>query len=328
MNGNPLYKILSYVWRNTLLKWYRGHKQKKEDRYWEEHRKSFGRENPDKTFYVIRRRDLYCGLFSLFITNLKRIDDALKMGYIPVVDMQSSYNIYLENELVGKENSWEYYFEQPCGYQLKEVYRSKNVIVGDGKVPKMFPYLDIDFLLGRTGELHYWREKVRENIRLKKETREIIERKYEELFRTGEKVLGVICRGTDYVQGKPRNHPVQPTAEQSILQSEKIMSEYGCSKLFLATEDSGTYQKFLDRFADKLITNKTSYIDYKGGAIGKEESEQVQSRRANGLEYLTTVMLLAKCDCLCAGCVSATVGALLLTEGYEYTYLFDLGIYE
>ena len=77
MGNNIFYKSASYVWRNTLLKWYRGHKKKQEERYWEEHLKRCGPENKDKTFYVIRRRDLYCGLFSLFLTNLQRIDDQL-----------------------------------------------------------------------------------------------------------------------------------------------------------------------------------------------------------------------------------------------------------
>ena len=67
---------------------------------------------------------------------------------------------------------------------------------------------------------------------------------------------------------------------------------------------------------------------YQGGSTGKEEYEQKNGGYQAGMEYLVTTMLLARCQCLCAGCVSATVGALLLTEGYEYVYLFDLGIYE
>lgn len=75
------------MWRNTALKWYRGFKENRRERYWTEHRKRVGGgRNPDKTFYVIRRRDWYCGLFSLFLTNLQRIDDAIKNGYVPVFD--------------------------------------------------------------------------------------------------------------------------------------------------------------------------------------------------------------------------------------------------
>lgn len=328
MKDNVIYKSLSYVWRNTLLKWYRGSKQKKIERYWEEHEVKQGRENPDKIFYVIRRRDLYCGLFSLFITNLKRIDDAVKQGYIPVVDMQNDFNIYLSEDKVGRENAWEYYFKQPMGYSMKDIKRSRRVIIGSGAVPPMFPYLDISFLTGETGELEYWRECVRKYISLSDEAGRLVDQEYNKLFAAGDKVLGVKCRGTDYTNGKPKNHPIQPTPEQAVSKAEEIFVAKGCTKVFLATEDATFYEIFKEKFGDRLITNKTDYMKYQGGSTGKEEYEQENGGYRAGMEYLITTMLLARCDCLCAGCVSATVGALLLTEGYEYTYLFDLGIYE
>ena len=326
--NNIIYRGLSNAWRCTILKWYREGKKRKEEYYWKEQRKSYGRENPDKTFYVIRRRDLYCGLFSLFITNLKRIDDAVKQGYIPIIDMQNDFNIYLSEDKIGKENAWEYYFKQPMGYSLQDIGQSKNVILGSGAVPEMFPYLDIKFLTGESGELAYWRQQVKRYISLSETAMIRVEEEYHRLFAANDKVLGVKCRGTDYANGKPKNHPIQPTPEQALARADEIMKEYGCTKVFLATEDAAFYKLFSKHFGDKLIVNKTSYMQYQGGSMGKEEYEGHDSAYESGMEYLITTMLLARCDCLCAGCVSATVGALLLTEGYEYTYLFDLGIYE
>lgn len=112
---NRLYTVLSCLWRNTVLKYYRGYLKNKELKYWEERIKHFGWKNRNKTFYVIRRRDAYCGIFSIYMTTLARIDEALKNGFIPVVDMQNSFNIYLNKKKIGKENAWEYYFEQPRG---------------------------------------------------------------------------------------------------------------------------------------------------------------------------------------------------------------------
>ena len=40
------------------------------------------------------------------------------------------------------------------------------------------------------------------------------------------------------------------------------------------------------------------------------------------------LMLLAGCDCLAAGDVGGTHGALLMSRGYEYCYIFDLGKYQ
>ena len=328
MKRNIIYRCASYIWRNSFLKWWYECKKRRDKLYWEEHTEKRGKENPDKTFYIIRRRDLYCGLFSLFITNLKRIDDAIKQGYIPVIDMQNDFNIYLSEDKIGKENAWEYYFEQPMGYSLNDIGHSRNVIIGSGAVPEMFPYLDIKFLTGESGELEYWRQQVRRYISLSETAKKRVEEEYHRLFAVDDKVLGVKCRGTDYANGKPKNHPIQPTPEQALARADEIMREHSCTKVFLATEDAAFYELFSAHFGDRLIANKTSYMRYQGGSVGKEEYEGHDSAYESGMEYLITTMLLAKCDCLCAGCVSATVGALLLTEGYEYTYLFDLGIYQ
>ena len=328
MKNNLVYRTLSFMWRNTFLKWYRQGLENKGRKYWEEHPVKYGNENPDKTFYVIRRSDLYCGLFSLLITNLVRIDEAIKKGYIPVIDMQNDFNIYLRKEKIGQENSWEYFFRQPAGYSLQDISQSKNVIIGSGAVPEMFPYLDVKFLLGETGDIEYWRRLAQKYIVLSDKAQKIIDLEYERLFGKGEKILGVKCRGTDYTKDRPKNHPVQPTPSQILKKAEEIFTEKKCTKVFLATEDGEYYRVFSEYFGDRLIVNKTDYMNYQGGATGKEEYEQGQGGLSAGMEYLTTTILLSRCDCLCAGCVSATVGALLLTEGYEYTYLFDLGIYE
>lgn len=327
MADNILYKSASYVWRNTLLKWYRGHKKKQEERYWEEHLKRCGPENKDKTFYVIRRRDLYCGLFSLFLTNLQRIDDAVKMGYIPVVDMQNYFNIYLAEDKIGKENSWEYFFEQPMGYGLQDIARSRNVIIGSGAVPQMFPYLKMDFLTGKSGELAYWRKLTKKYIRLSAEAQKVVQAEYDRLFGEGDVVLGVLCRGTDYTASKPKNHPAQPSPQEAVEQAVRMYHEYGCNKVFLATEDGTYYKLFQETFGEHLITNRTEYAEYQGGSIGKETYERENDSYWTGMQYLITIELLSRCRYLCAGCTSGTVGALLLTEGYEDIYLFDLGIY-
>lgn len=322
-----IYNVMSYVWRTFFLHPYRAYKKRRNDKSWEEYKEKRGKENPEKTFYIIRRRDWYCGLFSIILTGLVRIDNALKSGYIPIVDMQNSFNIYLPKGMIGKENAWEYYFEQPCGYSLSEVAKSKNVIVGSGAVPQMFPYLNVDFLMGKTGELEYWRTLARKYIRLNERTREILEQEYNKLFDTNDKVLGVKLRGTDYVAGKPKNHPIQPTAYQAVEKAKEIFEEQKCTKVFLSTEDEKIYAVFEKEFGEVLVSNKTDYIQYQGGSMGREEYEQESGGYAAGLEYLMSTLLLARCNCLCAGCVSGTVGALLLTEGYEYTYLFDLGMY-
>ena len=52
-----------------------------------------------------------------------------------------------------------------------------------------------------------------------------------------------------------------------------------------------------------------------------------QERCLGGRAYLINILLLAKCNCLVAGSVGGTYGAILLSDGYEYEYVFDLGVY-
>lgn len=327
MKNNIIYQVASWLWRNSFLKFYRWKKNREIERYWSEHRCTYGKENVDQTFYIIRRRDTYCGLFSILLTSLVRIDQALKRGYIPIVDMQNDLNIYLKKEEVGHVNAWEYYFKQPCNVTLNDITRSQNVIIGGGEVPPMFAYMDTDFLLGTDGNIEYWRKLVKNYVKLSEEAQKIVDQKYNELFDKNDKVLGIKCRGTDYLKGKPMNHPVQPTVEQILLKAEEMYNEYHCNKVFLATEDAKYYDCLKSHFGHKLITNKNEFFEYKGGSAGREQYESGTVPYEEGMEYLVTTMLLAKCDCLCAGRVSGTVGALLFTEGYEAVYLFDLGMY-
>ena len=40
------------------------------------------------------------------------------------------------------------------------------------------------------------------------------------------------------------------------------------------------------------------------------------------------MLLLSDCSCLLAGNVGGAHGAMLMSRGYEYRYVFDLGMYQ
>lgn len=90
------------------------------DNDWSEHYLIKG--NPDyPTYYFIRRQNIDVGLFSNFIVFAGHIRYALSKHYIPVIDCQNYTNNYLDPKLLGKENSWEYYFKQPFGIGVDTV---------------------------------------------------------------------------------------------------------------------------------------------------------------------------------------------------------------
>lgn len=104
------------------------------DTNWDEH--YIKRGDPTKpTYYVIRRRYEGTGLFARYIHYAGHIRRALSKGWLPVVDMQNYPNPYLSPEKFGKENSWEYYFEQPLRIGLEQAYGGENVILS---APKIF----------------------------------------------------------------------------------------------------------------------------------------------------------------------------------------------
>lgn len=178
---------------------------------WSEHYVKQG--NPAApTYYIIRRRDPSVGLFSNYAVFAGHIKYALQHGYIPVVDMQNYPNSYLPPELLGKENAWEYYFEQPFRIGLKQAYSGENVLLGSGD-PGEFPGSpsNFQFYNNKNGILTEWRMFVKLGLlKIKPQIQKDIDDAYNKLFAPTDRVLGVLLRGTDYIALRPYNHPIPP----------------------------------------------------------------------------------------------------------------------
>ena len=134
--------------------------------------------HPDKTFFVIRRAYCKVGLFSYVMTNMGLVDYALKKGYIPVIDMQNCKNTYLEDDKVGKENAWEYFFKQPCGYGLEDIKNAQNVILSNGLITSETIYPDFRIMEDK-GMFTYWHELFQKYFKISDK----ILREYEKLRR-------------------------------------------------------------------------------------------------------------------------------------------------
>ncbi|MDO4284072.1 MAG: hypothetical protein Q4C60_01940 [Eubacteriales bacterium] len=301
---------------------------------WKEREKkvSYGSENPDKTFFVIRRNAPNAGLYSFVLTNLGWIRYALDRGYIPVIDMRSFYNTYMTREQVGQVNSWEYYFKQPCGYRLEDIAGSRHVILSSINAPKDAPLPGVE---KDTESLRQWQKLAGERLIASEEAAAQI-RKQKECLLQGKRTLGVLCRGTDYVEQRPSQHPVQPAVTDVLCKAEAVMREYHCEQIYLATEDETVYAAFRKHFADRLISYGNRRFAHTGQRNINELSDELVARQKNpereqyqkGMDYAVTIGLLAECNALVAGRVSGAYGALLQARRYEYVYLFDLGVYE
>lgn len=282
-----------------------------------------------KKYGVIVRNAPNCGLFSFFIVVMGAIDKCEKNGLIPIVDMMNWPNIYLEEGEVGYKNAWELFFCQPMNIGLEEISYSKAVVIdADRDISETDrPHIGMDFLAD-DDIINYWRRICRKYIHFQPEIQSILEKRKAELDEFEGKKLGVLCRGTDYLALKPGGHPRQPDINSAINKAKQIFEERGCKYIFLATEDEKILSGFRKEFKELVIVNECQrYSDTGNKYLSQVIKEKNISRYESGINYLVNIYLLSQCECLLSGRVSGLLGALLLSEEYEYSYFWDLGLY-
>lgn len=287
----------------------------------------YGNKNRSETIYIIRRPSKTVGLLSYVITTLGHIQRAVDQGYKVVVDMKNYENMYQQSK---KDNSWEYFFEQPSRISLDEAYKSQNVILTSETIPETRPNDTDDFYYNMYNR-KCWQELCKKYIRVNSDVNQYVEEIKDRLFgcSEGQKVLGVLCRGTDYTSLKPKSHPVQPTAKQLIQRIHELKKIYCIDKIFLVTEDEHVLEEFKQEFTEGIL----KYLDTKRFTGHEKEylvntmyREQVNTKR-QGIDYLAQILLLSKCEYFIGGRTSGSVGVALFSDGFEYEEYFDLGRY-
>jgi len=266
------------------------------------------------------------------------ISFADKNNFIPVIDMKNYKSPYISDDELGRVNAWEYYFEQPGNISLEDVYSSQKYMVGINSLWHDWPnylgpqnWIRADFYYNRGGalsggKLDYWRKLCKKYIRFKPAVLERLGALQEKT--KGKKILGVSIRGTDFVARKPSSHPIQPTSEQVIEKAREVLREKNFDAVYLATEDKNIVAKFQAAFGEKLITLEQDYLDYDSNKwVTAQFTDRKNDRYLRGRDYLVSKLMLTKCQGLITSIMSGSIGAMCLSEGFEYLYVFDLGVY-
>lgn len=279
-------------------------------------------------YYVIRLHLEDCGLATTIRCVLSHVKKAEEMGWIPIVDYQTYPNPYLDESQVGKENAWNYFFEQPMGVELEEISGKENVLVTDEAQLEVCPTDSMEFYTNPY-MVAYWRHIYRKYFKLSDSTREFVEQQKNQVL--GEKhgkILGCILRGTDYVERRANNHPIQPSTTLVIDKAKTLMQSGEYEKLFLATEDIRILEQFEKEFGDRLVYVEQQRYD-KGEVIltRQENFASLTSRREEGLKYLTAIYLLGECDALIGGRCGMTTISYIISNDYDYEYLWNIGRY-
>lgn len=292
---------------------------------------SWGSDYPDKTFYVVRRPN-YWGLMSIYVMYLRYFDYALRRGWIPVVDMQTTPNLYLDENELNQHNAWEYFFEQPCGYCLDDISHAKNVVLSSRQLLLAEDYT-IDWTsLENEHVLRKWRSLASRYLRYSQNAKQYIAEAENEVFPSNEHrnhFLGVYCRGTDYTALKPKGHAVQPSPEMAIEKVRAVADGRDYSHIYLVTEDEDVLKLFKRAFGEKLLTLDAQRYKASGDYIWQKEEMLNRSRVQNGLEYLASMHLLTQCGGFIGGVTGGTAALMLmLQKPYDYQYLWNLGRYD
>lgn len=179
------------------------------DYYWHyatrEKKKKYGNENKDKVFYVIGQKERTGGLWWIVNKVVMHLAYADDKGYIPVVDYKNFWTLYHNDDELNKVNVWEKFFLQPAGYTLDDIKHSANIIISD-----QYSSPSEKYFMGNTSfyddpsRLEYFRFIFRKYIRFSESTHIFLETEKEKILPEGQRVLGVLCRGTDYLLNKPR----------------------------------------------------------------------------------------------------------------------------
>ena len=315
--------------------------------------KSFGNQNPDITFYVIRLDQSTwgrSGFFSQYFMVLRYILIAELKGMIPIVDMANYKTLFNEDSPInGTNNSWEYYFKQPTDYILAEVYKSKNVIL-TGRYPpdentilnksnleagqeRILALSSEGYIPPSDQHIALYYELISKFIRLNATTQALIFDRVKSIL-NNKKTLGIHVRGSSFRKGI-LGHPVAIEPLEYITEAKSILSKYRFEQIFLATDEANTVKQFQDAFGNMVVCydditrlkSDSNFDDLCELTIGMRDS-RAKHRYLMGLEVLTDVYTLSECHGLIAGSSNVSFAAVYINGGrYEYKHFIYKGIY-
>lgn len=296
------------------------------------------------------------GFFGHYINIIGILKAEIEKGNKPYIDMGYYPNCYLREEDIGKENTWEWYFEQPFGELdedeeikdfvnklTKTVALGKNLFLckqrGNTKIVKLIrdyhaygkfqrPDDTCDFLTNQKA-VEWWQKFAHRYTRFNEKTSKHIDEMYKELFSGHKRVLGVLLRGTDYSDNKPYNHPIPPTMEEAIQKIRKVLKEKEYDSIFLVTEDERILAEMKSEFGEKVFCSPQKRYGYTNQKYLNEIYAEDEARDPfqMGLDYVTAIALLGKCNAMMASRTSGAVAALVLAEKFEYTFFWNNGRY-
>ena len=286
---------------------------------------NFGELNPDELIYLIYMDNFALGFFALFMAVMDGLYFADRFHMKPVVEYDDRC-LYAEGHAInGGENAFEYYFEPVSDISVKDARQSRNVALYkqchrnvNGEITVLGNYLansgHAEEYLGKRAELFA------KYIRLKPEVRNYIEQNLDEIL-GDKKCIGVHVRGTDF-RNEYINHAKVVTLNQYLNAVSQAIKKHGFERIFLATDEESTVEKFRERFGDRVVCYDDIFRSTDGEPVHFSKADREDHKYKMGLEVLRDMYTLARCDGLICGYsnVSITSRIVRLSTGKPYEY--------
>lgn len=328
------YNVPEWFWQFLSAKIYNYRSHQYKEKF-----KSYGSNNKDLVFFVIRRRPPAWGFFSNVFYVAQGLIHAEENGYMPVVDMQNYWVAELSStkKINDTYNAWCYLFEPVSAYSLEEVYRSKNVVLSNGMsimgnghwlVDRSISFITKPELLRKAGAL------LSDNVINNHHTTSHIDSIKKALNWDPINTLGVFIRGTSYRTYHGSQAQV-PTLDYFINSVRNILDQTSLRSLYISTEDYRIYKKLSVEFSDLEIIPSIRYE--RNLTISEWERQQKLTYDHaillgyNGtLKYLTEIELLSECTNFVGTPSNASAYALAksnLSQGFKSVVLGNKQIF-
>ncbi|HAE45107.1 MAG TPA: hypothetical protein DCG37_05880 [Lachnospiraceae bacterium] len=286
---------------------------------------NFGDLNPDELIYLIYMDNFALGFFALFMAVMDGLYFAERFHMKPVVEY-SDKCIYNEGHPInGGENAFEYYFEPVSDIPVKDARQSRNVALYkqchrnvNGEITVLGNFI------ANSGQAEEYMKKRAElyakYIRLKPEVQEYINRNLDDIL-GDKKCIGVHVRGTDF-RNEYINHAKVVTLDQYLDAVAQAIKKHGFERIFLATDEESTVEKFRERFGSRVVCYNDIFRSTDGEPVHFSQASRTDHKYKMGLEVLRDMYTLAKCDGLICGYsnVSITARIVRLSTGTPYEY--------
>jgi hypothetical protein len=284
--------------------------------------RNLGEDNPDKHFFVVDAYYGNLGLFALFGKAVCVARYVKCLGYTPVIRIQRAgdgiYSDYKDDDV------WSKFYNQPEGYTMEDVMRSKHVYFAPGFYNGSVQEYIMNCVSSET--VLSWPDGVY-NDRVKA----YIAEREKKFLPYPEKTLGVLARGTDYVNTKLNNHTIHASKEKICEKIDELLAEREeLEYIYLATEDAGYCEYFKKRYGERIyFTDQKRFVTKQGELLAEHHRED--KNRSDGftmgVEYILSIHLLSKCNSLLASGWCAGVGEAIKENDNQYksTFVFEYG---